>query len=190
VRIEATAIPDVWTVDIEPIVDERGMFARTFCADEVAAAGLDPVVAQTSISVNDEPGTLRGMHLQREPYGEAKLVRCTLGRIFDVAVDARPDSPTFAHWHGWELSQSNHRALYLGPGIAHGFFTLEPGSEVLYQMSVPHRADASAGFRWDDPAVGIEWPGAPVVMSARDRGLPTLAVMADPSGAERTTFGP
>jgi dTDP-4-dehydrorhamnose 3,5-epimerase len=175
VRIDATELPGVYVVDVEPIEDERGLFARTFCAEEFATAGLDPGVAQCSVSVNRAAGTLRGMHFQQAPHGEAKLVRCSRGRIFDVAVDVRRDSPTFARWQAWDLDATSYRGLFLPPGIAHGFLTLAPESEVSYQMSVPYRADAAVGFRWDDPGVGIVWPARPEVISARDLDLPTLA---------------
>lgn len=174
-RIDATEILGVFVVDAEPVTDERGLFARTFSTDEFAAAGIDPTVAQCSVSYNNVAGTLRGMHFQQAPYGETKLVRCTRGRIFDVAVDARADSPTFGQWQAWELDESSYRAVVLPGGVAHGFLTLAAESEVFYQMSVPYRADASAGFRWDDPAVGIEWPAQPAVMSTRDREQPPLA---------------
>ena len=174
-RIQPTEIPGVFVVDVEPVTDERGVFARTFSTDEFAAAGLDPVVAQCSVSFNHVAATLRGMHFQQAPYGEAKLVRCTRGRIFDVAVDARAGSSTFGFWQAWELDESSYRAVFLPPGIAHGFLTLSAESEVFYQMSTPYRAEASAGFRWDDHDVGIAWPAAPAVISTRDQELPLLA---------------
>lgn len=174
-RLEPTHIAGIMVVHAEPVRDERGTFVRTFSADEFAAAGLDPGVAQCNVSFNPARATLRGMHFQRAPYGEAKLVRCTRGHIFDVAVDVRPDSPTFGTWEAWELDEDSYRAIFLPTGIAHGFITLAPSSEVSYQMSAPYRADAASGFRWDDPDVGIAWPVAPAMMSARDRGLPLLA---------------
>ena len=122
--------------------------------------------------------TLRGMHIQLEPYGESKLVRCTAGRIFDVLVDLRTDAPTFGRWVGYEISAGTGRAIYVPRGMAHGFLTLEPGCEVLYQISVPYEPTASAGVRWDDPDVAIEWPATPTVVSERDRTLPTLADIA------------
>jgi dTDP-4-dehydrorhamnose 3,5-epimerase len=180
-HFEPTGILGVVLVDIEPITDDRGLFARTFCAEEFVAAGLDPVVAQCDVSFNRAIGTLRGMHFQKAPFGEAKLVRCVQGRIFDVAVDVRAGSPTFGRWLGWELEASQYRAVFLPAGIAHGFLTLSADSEVCYQMSVPYRPDAAAGFRWDDPDVGIAWPDTPSVMSTADRALPDLADVA-PAG--------
>lgn len=177
-RFEATEIEGVFVVDTDPIVDDRGAFARTYCAEEFAAAGLDPVVAQCDVSYNRAAGTLRGMHFQQAPFGEAKLVRCVRGRIFDVAVDVRAGSPTFGRWLGWELEPSHYRAVFLPPGIAHGFLTLSADSEVFYQMSVPYRPEAAAGFRWDDPEVGIDWPATPAVVSTGDRTRPALADVA------------
>jgi len=172
--IEPTAIAGVFVVDVDPLVDERGLFARTFSADQFAAAGVDPTVTQCSASFNRVAATLRGMHFQQAPYGETKLVRCTRGRVFDVCVDARLGSSTWGEWLAEELDPSTRRALVLPPGVAHGFLTLEADSEVLYQISVPFRAEATTGFRWDDPDVGIDWPLEPAVMSERDRGLPAL----------------
>jgi dTDP-4-dehydrorhamnose 3,5-epimerase len=181
VRIEATELAGVFVVDAEPVADDRGTFTRTFAADEFAQHGLDPTVVQCNISTNRRAGTLRGVHWQAAPHGEAKLVRCTRGRIFDVAVDVRTDSPTFRRWLGFELSGVEPRALYLAVGFAHGFISLEPDSEVFYQISAPHRPAASRGFRWDDPAVAIEWPAAPTVLSDRDRSLPMLGdAVGDP----------
>jgi dTDP-4-dehydrorhamnose 3,5-epimerase len=161
--------------------DERGFFARTFSRAEFVAAGLAPVGEECSISFNRERGTLRGMHFQREPIAEDKLVRCTRGRIWDVAVDARPASETFGRWVAAELDEEKGWALYIPRGFAHGFITLEPSTEVFYQCSPRYEAAAAAGFRWDDPDVGIDWPLEPLVVSARDRGLPFLRGLASPT---------
>jgi dTDP-4-dehydrorhamnose 3,5-epimerase len=182
-RIESTEIDGVWEIEPEPSVDERGSFNRTFDADAFASAGLDPVVAQCSASYSATAGTLRGMHLQMEPHGESKLVRCTRGRIFDVVVDVRAGSPTFGRWLGWELDAAEHRAVFLSPGIAHGFLTLVPNSEVFYQMSVRYRGEAATGFRWDDSGVGIAWPSAPAMISDRDRNLPDAVTVSYREGA-------
>jgi dTDP-4-dehydrorhamnose 3,5-epimerase len=173
---DATALPGVWVVRPEPFEDERGSFARTFCEEEFRDHGIDPHVAQCSLSRNPKPGTLRGLHLQREPYGETKTVRCTRGEIFDVAVDLRPESPTFGRHHSVHLSGENGLALVMPPGVAHGFVSRVADSEVWYQMSVPYAPDAATGVRWDDPALGIAWPiSRPVVLSERDAALPTFA---------------
>ena len=183
-RLEPTAISGVLLVHLDSVSDERGTFTRTFCAEEFVAAGLDPVVAQCSVSTNRLEGTLRGMHLQRSPHGETKLIRCTAGAIFDVAVDTRPDSATFGHWLGFELERSDALALVLAPGIAHGFLTLTTDAEIQYQISQNYHPDAVVGFRWDDPAVGIRWPSRPTAISDRDELLPSLAMMHEPSQHE------
>jgi dTDP-4-dehydrorhamnose 3,5-epimerase len=164
-----------YAIDPEMIEDERGSFGRVFCSEEFGRLGLDIAFAQCSVSFNRKKGTLRGMHYQAEPDAEAKLVRCTMGTIFDVLVDIRPDSPAFGRWAGVELSADNRRMVYVPRGFAHGFETLTDDAEIFYQISAPFRPAASRGFRWDDPAVGIKWPQAtPSVISARDRELPRL----------------
>jgi dTDP-4-dehydrorhamnose 3,5-epimerase len=155
--------------------DDRGFFARTFCAQAFRDAGLEPCVEQSSISSNDRRGTLRGMHLQAEPHAEAKLVRCTSGAAFDVLVDLRHDSPTFRRWWWTELTASAHIAVYVPPGVAHGFLTLEDGTELSYQISAPYVPGAATGVRWDDPAFGIEWPFPPALVSQRDQAFPDFS---------------
>ena len=171
-RFEATKIPGVVVVEPERLEDERGFFARVWCRRELAEHGLCPELAQCSISWNRRRGTLRGMHFQAAPHAEAKLVRATRGAIFDVAVDLRPDSPTFRRWFGCELSESNRRMLYIPEGLAHGFLTLAEETEVFYQISEFHHPGAARGVRFDDPAFAIEWPERPVVISERDRAYP------------------
>ncbi|HEX3159055.1 MAG TPA: dTDP-4-dehydrorhamnose 3,5-epimerase [Gemmatimonadaceae bacterium] len=171
-RFIETRIPGAFIVDIEPRRDERGFFARSWCRDEFRAAGLEADLAQCSISYNATRGTLRGMHYQAAPHGEAKLVRCTAGAIHDVIVDLRPGSPTFCQWVATELTASSHRMLYVPDGLAHGFQTLEDGSEVFYQMSVPYHASSARGVRWNDPAFDIAWPLAHPLLSERDRSYP------------------
>jgi dTDP-4-dehydrorhamnose 3,5-epimerase len=166
-----TELAGAWVVDPERLHDERGFFARTVDADAFAERGLCAAFPQCSISFNANAATLRGMHFQADPHGEAKLVRCTAGAIYDVIVDLRPDSPTRARWVGLELSAENRRALYVPPGFAHGFQTLVPNAEVYYQISTAYVASASRGVRWDDPAFDIRWPAAETrTMSERDRG--------------------
>jgi dTDP-4-dehydrorhamnose 3,5-epimerase len=146
--------------------------------EEFASRGLDTRVDQCSTSFNAREGTLRGMHYQVAPHGESKLVRCTRGAIYDVAVDLRPDSSTYLGWFGLELSADNGCALFVPEGCAHGFQTLADTSEVLYQISTPFVPDAARGVRWDDPAFGIEWPAAPPggrTMASRDAGYPDFA---------------
>ncbi|MBT3295040.1 MAG: dTDP-4-dehydrorhamnose 3,5-epimerase [Verrucomicrobia bacterium] len=173
-KIEAADLPGVMRIGLEPSVDERGYFARTFDRDALAAAGLTTDYPEHSISFNRAAGTLRGMHWQVAPHGESKIVRCTRGRVYDVAVDIRPDSPTYRRWVGEELSAINGEALYIPHGFAHGFLTLEPESELLYYISHPYVPEAVRGFRYDDVDVEIAWPAQPAVISARDLALPTL----------------
>lgn len=154
--------------------DERGGFARLVDADAFAAAGLPRSYAQHSLSTNVRAGTLRGLHLQRHPHEEAKLVRCTRGAIFDVVADLRPDSPTFGAWAGVELRSGDGRALYVPPGCAHGFQTLEPDTHVLYLIDGPYVPEAATGVRWDDPTLAVTWPLPPGPMSSRDLALPPL----------------
>ncbi len=171
-RFSPTAIEGVVLVDIDPVADARGSFARLHCPDEFAAAGHPFVPAQTSLSRNARALTLRGLHYEAEPHAEAKLVRVTRGRIFDVAVDLRPGSATYRAWTGAELSADNGRALLIGRGMAHGFLTLEDETDVLYQIDRMFEPGHGRGARWDDPAFGIAWPGKPQVISERDATYP------------------
>jgi dTDP-4-dehydrorhamnose 3,5-epimerase len=163
-------IAGVVVIEPERHMDDRGFFARTFCASTFAAHGLHATFPQCSVSVNRHAGTLRGMHFQRPPHQEAKLIRCTAGAVFDVAVDIRPGSPTYRRWFGIELTAENRLALYVAEGLAHGFQTLLPDSELFYQISTNFVPASAAGVRWDDPAFGIAWPSVDHrVMSDRDR---------------------
>jgi dTDP-4-dehydrorhamnose 3,5-epimerase len=171
-RFSETGIAGVVAVNIEPREDARGAFARLHCPDEFAAAGHPFAPAQTSLSRNPHVGTLRGMHYQPEPHAEAKLVRAVRGRIFDVALDLRAGSPTYRQWTCAELSATNGRALLIPEGVAHGFLTLEPDTDVLYQITPAFQPGHEAGVRWDDPAFAIAWPAAPRVLSERDAGYP------------------
>ena len=173
-----TAIEGVWVVEPERYEDERGFFARTWDVDDFARRGLTSRLVQCSISFNRRRGTLRGMHFQAAPHEEAKLVRCTSGSIFDVAVDLRTESATFRHWVGTELSAENRLAMYVPEGCAHGFLTLTDDSEVAYQISEFYAPDAARGVRWDDPAIGIVWPGEVLVINERDRSYPDLEAKA------------
>ncbi|MFI4889402.1 MAG: dTDP-4-dehydrorhamnose 3,5-epimerase [Steroidobacterales bacterium] len=167
-------IAGAWLVELERSADDRGFFARTHCVTEFAARGLNPEFRQSSISFNRRRGTLRGMHYQASPHAEAKLVRCTAGAVFDVIVDLRPSSPTCRRWYGADLTGANRRALYIPEGVAHGFISLTDDTEILYMISVDYVADAARGFRWDDPAIGIQWPLLPTTISARDAGFAAL----------------
>ena len=162
-------------IDMTRMEDERGFFARAFCADEFAAHGLAAHMSQCSVSFNAQAGTLRGLHFQVSPHDEEKLVRCTAGAIFDVIVDIRGDSPTHRHWFGAELTAANRRALYVPKGFAHGFITLADDTEVFYMISVPYVAGSAKGLRWNDPMLGIRWPMEPTVISGRDAQYALLA---------------
>ena len=163
-----TKLKGAYIIEIEPIEDERGFFARSFCAEEFEKYGLNPYIAQCNISYNQKKGTLRGIHYQVAPHAEAKLVRCTRGAIYDVALDLRKDSPTFKQWVATELSANNHRMFYIPEGIAHGFQTLEDHTEVFYQMSEFYHPESVRGVRWNDPLFGIEWPLSKPIFSHRD----------------------
>ncbi len=173
--ITETDLAGCYVVEPERRADHRGFFARTFSAREFESRGLNHHVVECSISFNTKTGTLRGMHYQAFPHAEAKLVRCTRGRVFDVAVDIRETSDTFRQWTAVELTEENGLSLYLSEGLAHGFVTLEPGSEIAYQMSHPYVPEAARGLRWNDPALAIGWPHVDrSTISERDRAWPLL----------------
>lgn len=174
-RFTPTLLAGAFVVDLEPQEDSRGFFARTYCEKEFAAHGIRHYPVQSNVSFNAVRGTLRGMHYQRPPYAEAKLVRCTAGRIFDVIVDLREQSPTHYQWFGVELDSCSHRALYVPEGFAHGFQTLEDNTEVFYQMFSFFQPGYGDGLRWNDPHLGIEWPLDTVVISDKDRTYPLIS---------------
>jgi dTDP-4-dehydrorhamnose 3,5-epimerase len=172
-RFRETGIPGAVIVELEPFVDERGTFARVWCADEFADAGLTATLSQCSLSRNPHAWTLRGMHYQVAPHEEAKLVRCTRGAVFDVVLDLRDGSATFGTWLGVELNAGVGDALFIPEGCAHGFQTLVDDSDVLYMISEPYAPEAARGVRYDDPAFRIEWPRASgLTISDRDRAWP------------------
>jgi dTDP-4-dehydrorhamnose 3,5-epimerase len=172
-----TRLQGAFVIDLEPQEDERGFFARAWCAKEYAARGLSSRIVQANLSCNPRRGTLRGMHYQVPPHQEVKLVRCVRGAIWDVIIDVRPGSPTFLQWIGVELTASNHRMLYVPEGVAHGFQTLADDTEAFYQVTEPHAPGSERGIRWDDAAVGIRWPDAEHrLISAKDRNWPPLAL--------------
>ena len=173
-RFSTTELAGLRLIDIEPQRDERGHFARTFCRDTFRAAGLVAEFPQWSVSFNRTRGTIRGMHYQRPPHGETKLVRAARGAVFDVVVDIRPDSPTRGRWVGIELSAANGRQIYIPDGFAHGFQTLADDTEVEYAISVPYAPGSGAGYRHDDPAFGIDWPLAVSVISPKDTAWPAF----------------
>jgi dTDP-4-dehydrorhamnose 3,5-epimerase len=173
-KIRETRLPGVFELDVEPVRDDRGFFARTFDREVFAAHGLVSEVVQASVSYNTRLGTLRGLHYQANPHEEEKLVRCVRGAIYDVIVDLRPDSPTYCEWIAVELDEESRRAVYIPKGLAHGFQTLTPDAEILYQISTPYVPGSARGVRWDDPAFGIVWPevAAGRTMSERDASYP------------------
>ena len=172
-RFIETDLRGAYVLELEQRLDERGFFARVWCRDEFASLGLTTDIAQCSISRTTKAGTLRGMHFQRAPHEEAKVVRCIRGAIYDVIVDLRPDTSTRGRWIGVELDAASGRALYVPEGFAHGFQTLEHDTDVLYMISSPYAPSAATGVRWDDPAFGIVWPEAPDrTISERDRSWP------------------
>jgi dTDP-4-dehydrorhamnose 3,5-epimerase len=173
-----TRIRGVQVIELERHEDERGFFARTWDTHEFAERGLSGRLVQCSISYNRRRGTLRGLHYQAAPDEEAKLVRCTSGAIFDVAVDIRRDSPTLRSWVGVELSAENRLALYVPEGCAHGFLTLDDNTEVSYQMAQFYAPDSTHGVRWDDPAFGITWPAEVIVINERDRSYRNFGTTA------------
>ena len=173
-KFSPTKLPGVWIVDMEKRKDERGFFARSWCQQEFEGHGLNPNLVQCSVSFNHKKGTLRGMHYQIAPHEEAKLVRCTRGAIYDVAVDLRPASPTRKQWLAVELTADNGRALYIPEGFAHGFQTLADNSEVFYQMSKFYHPESARGVRWNDSQLTILWPVARKIISQHDQDLPAL----------------
>jgi dTDP-4-dehydrorhamnose 3,5-epimerase len=178
VIVKPAELPGMAVIELEPFRDERGSFTRTFDAELFAAHGLNARVAQCNSSFNPRAGTLRGLHYQLAPHAECKFIRCIRGRIFDVAVDLRPDSPTHGRWLGVELSADDDLCVFIPEGCAHGFQTLEDGSEIHYQASAAYAPHADRGVRWDDPAFAIRWPDPSAgerTISARDRAFPDYA---------------
>ncbi|MEL7040216.1 MAG: dTDP-4-dehydrorhamnose 3,5-epimerase [Pseudomonadota bacterium] len=170
--IHDTDLRDAKLIELQRRGDERGFFARTFCVEEFAAAGLPVQFVQQNMSFSAQQGTLRGMHWQKAPHGEDKLIRCLSGAIFDVILDLRPTSPSFLKWQGFVLNDTNKHQVLVPKGFAHGFQTLTPDVEVSYLVSHPYTPEAEAGMRWDDPAFAIEWPLDPTEVSEKDANWP------------------
>jgi dTDP-4-dehydrorhamnose 3,5-epimerase len=167
-------IPGAFVIDISPIRDERGFFATTWLPEEFRKHGIEPLLAQCNLAFNHKRGTLRGMHFQRSPHAQAKIVRATRGALLDVIVDLRHDSPTYRQWDAVELTADNHRMLYMPEGVAHGYLTLTDDVEAYYHASAPWAPQAESGVRWNDPAFGIRWPFEPVVISEKDANWPLV----------------
>jgi dTDP-4-dehydrorhamnose 3,5-epimerase len=176
-RFTESELPGAFLIDLEPLSDGRGFFARTFCREEFVEHGLEPDVVQCNISYNNRAGTLRGMHYQLPPAAEVKLVRCTAGAIWDVIIDLRPDSPTCGRHVGVELTEGNRRALYVPELCAHGYQTLTDGAEVTYQVSHSYHPDLERGIRYDDPYFGIDWPLPVTRISPKDSSWPAFRAL-------------
>jgi len=171
-KFTETKLKGAFIVEPERLEDERGFFARTWCLEEFKTQGLNRNLAQCSISFNKKMGTLRGMHYQIQPYAESKLVRCTMGALYDVILDLRPDSATFKQWVAVELNAENRKMLYVPEGMAHGFQTLLDNTEVFYQISELYHPESARGFRWNDPAFNIQWLFPVTEVSPKDSAYP------------------
>jgi dTDP-4-dehydrorhamnose 3,5-epimerase len=172
-----TKLKGAYVIELDRIEDNRGFFGRSYCQKEFREHGLNPNLVQCNISFNYKKGTLRGMHYQTKPYEEAKLVRCTMGAIYDVIIDLRPESPTFKQWVAVELTAENRKMLYIPEGMAHGFQTLVDSTEVFYQMSEFYHSESASGVRWDDPIFGIIWPEtSSIIISQKDQSYPNFTL--------------
>lgn len=185
-RFEETPLQGAYLIEPEPLGDKRGFFARMWCRREFSEHGLDTNLAQCNLSFNERAGTLRGMHFQRDPHPEVKLVRCTHGAVWDAIVDLRPESPTYCGWHAELLSADNRSMLYVPAGFAHGYLTLTDAAEVFYQVAEFYHQDLETGVRWDDPAFGIQWPkDGPFILSPKDGSWPDY----NPAGPSESDTG-
>lgn len=173
-QFRQTELGGAYLISLDPIVDERGFFARAWCRDEFSKHGLPTELVQSNVGFSQRRGTLRGMHYQIAPHAECKLVRCTQGSVYDVIVDLRPDSPTYGRWVGAKLSAENRTQMFLPAGFAHGYQTLVDNSELVYHTTQAYHGAAARGARFDDPAFGIQWPLEPTVISEQDRNWPLL----------------
>lgn len=171
-KVEESSLKGAYLITLQPVYDERGSFARTFCRKEFGGLGLATDFIQNSISENTLKGTLRGMHYQDSPSAEAKLVQCVRGALYDVIIDLRLTSDTYCGWEGFELSAANRQLLYIPEGFAHGFVTLKDDTAVYYLISENYRPELARGVRYDDPVFAIKWPEVELIMSERDRSWP------------------
>ncbi|MGA8432443.1 MAG: dTDP-4-dehydrorhamnose 3,5-epimerase [Candidatus Sulfotelmatobacter sp.] len=178
-KFQQTKLPGVFAISLDLLSDDRGFFARSWCQREFESHGLNPRLVQCNVSFNERGGTLRGLHYQAAPCAEAKVVRCTSGAIYDVAVDLRPESPAYRRWLGITLTAEKRNMLYIPEGFAHGFLTLQDNTEVFYQMSEFYDPASARGVRWNDPAFRIDWPSEPKVISNRDRDYPDFNPCSD-----------
>lgn len=173
-QFHTTPLSGAYSISLEPFVDERGLFARTFCQKEFAAIGHEKDFVQFNHSRNIHKGTIRGLHFQGPPHAEIKLIRCIRGAVFDVLVDARPESPTFLQHFGIELSAENMLMIYIPEGFAHGFQTLEDETELIYHHTAFYTPGVESGLKFDDPSLGIDWPLPPTVISKKDQNNPSI----------------
>lgn len=171
-----TKLKGSFILEIQKVEDERGFFGRAWCAKEMENHGLNVNIRQTNVSYNKLKGTLRGMHYQKSPFKECKVVRCTKGAIFDVIIDLRPDSPTYCEWFGIELTSENHKMIYIPEDFAHGFITMEDNTEITYMVSEFYAPGYEAALRWDDPKFNIKWPIPPHVISSKDKAIPNFEI--------------
>lgn len=171
-----TPLEGSFVIEIERNEDDRGFFARTFDKKSFMKLNLETNLFQCNVSFNKKAGTLRGMHYQKHPFEEVKIVRCTRGKIYDVIVDLRPNSNSYKKWFGIELTHENHKMIYVPKGFAHGFLTLEDDSEVFYHMSDCYVPNSAFGIRWNDDSIGIKWPSYPIIISDRDDSYPLLGL--------------
>ncbi len=169
-----TPLQGAFVIDLQEISDDRGFFARAFCAEEFERHGLKPTIAQVNLSFNEKKGTIRGLHYQQAPAAEAKFMRCISGAIYDVIVDLRPGSPTYRQHFGIELSAQNRRALYVPEMFAHGYLALTDGAQAFYSASEFYTPGVEGGIRYDDPALGIQWPISAAIVSEKDASWPLL----------------
>lgn len=177
-KFTKTPIESAYLIDLQKREDERGFFSRVFCQKEFEQLGLETKFVQVNNSLSVLPGTLRGLHYQKAPKEEVKIVRCIRGALFDVIVDIRENSPTYGKWFGEELTAENRRMMYVPKGFAHGFISLQPNTELVYFVSEYYSPEHERGIRWDDPNINIAWPREPSVISDKDRNLPHLAAHA------------
>lgn len=173
-RFTPTPIPGAIVIDLDPVEDDRGFFARAWDQASFAANGIDPTIVQMNMSRTYASGTFRGFHWNPEPHAEAKTVRCVEGAVFDVIIDMRHDSPTYRRWHGVTLSEKNHRMLHIPEQVANGFLIIEDHTTLLYTTNRSYRPGVEVGCRFDDPAIGVEWPIAVTSVSKKDRSWPLL----------------
>jgi dTDP-4-dehydrorhamnose 3,5-epimerase len=169
---QESRVHGAFLIELERITDDRGFFARAWCSEQFGKRGLSQKIVQVNTALSHRAGTLRGMHFQRAPHAEVKVVQVPRGAAYDVVLDLRPESPSYCQWEGFELTGENFRALYIPEGCAHGYLTLDDETVLTYSTSVSFQSSAATGVRYDDPAFGIQWPRAASVISKADQNWP------------------